>query len=122
TAASAQAKGGSPQTSDAANSTGNRNSAPIGSVSASAAPRPATSVPSVIGRASRNSFSGEPARRASLLAALAAQLPKATSPATVASAATWAAGPTVATTTAKDCANRPTYAAAVSSAAVATSS
>ena len=68
---------------------GSRNSAPTGSVTASASPRAATSAGSDTGRASRNSFSGEPARTASLLAAFAARLPSASAPATSASAATW---------------------------------
>ena len=46
-------------------STGSRNSAPTGSVTASARPRAATSDGSDTGRASRNSFSGDPARTAS---------------------------------------------------------
>ena len=107
-AASSQAAGGRRQTSAAATSTGNRNSAPIGSVTASARPRAATSACSETGRASRNSFSAEPARTASLLAALAVKLPSASVPVTSASAAACSTRPTAPTIAENACEKRPT--------------
>ena len=106
--ASSQAVGGRRQTSAAATSTGKRNSAPIGSVTASARPRAATSAWRETGRANRNSFSGEPARTASLLAALAVRLPSANVPVTRASAAACSARPTARTIVENACANRST--------------
>ena len=60
------------------------------------------------GRASKNSFSGVPARTASLLAARADRLPNAIVPVTSASAASCPRRSTVPTTIEKACANRPT--------------
>src|SRR5262249_40844991 len=70
----------------AASSTGNKKSAPRGSVAASDTQRAKTHRGSATGRASRNSFSGEPASTASLLAALAVKLPNEIVRATTASA------------------------------------
>ena len=86
-AENARAEGPSFQTAPAATSTGRRNKAPSGSVTASASARAVTSVDSATGRASRNSFSGDPARTASLLAAFAATPAAASVPITIASAA-----------------------------------
>ena len=99
------------QVSAAAISTGSRNSPPTGSVTASASPRAVTSDASDSGRAIRNSFSGEPARTASLLAARAARLPSVLVPRISASAAIWPAMSALCAMIANACVNRPAYAA-----------
>lgn len=115
TIAIGQAMGPIRQTTAAEINTGRRNRPATGSVTASARPRAATSDDSDTGRASRNSFSGDPARTASALAARAARLPNATVVMTSASAASCPTS-TVFAITANACPNSPTYASPVATA------